>query len=152
MSAELQLHTNDGLWRVDLEAWAFDSRLYRSVGAHVTVYHRERTTSIWGGPQIDWEEEPAELIRIRNVYRGAGPGTVTREQEWRNESRAELKEWAAGGSIGLPADSASSAERAALFDIDGVESTVEVVIGQETLTGVVYAGRVAKEHAAPAAA
>ncbi len=152
MAAELQLHTNDGRWRVDLEAWTYDSHLYRSIGAHVTVYHRERTTSIWGGPQSDWEEEPAELIRIRNVYRGAGPGTVTREQEWRNESRAELKQWAAGGSIGLPANGASSEERAAVFDIDGVEGTVTVVIGQETLMGVVSAGRVAREQAAPLAA
>lgn len=152
MPSELTLYTSDQHWMADLEAWTNDSQLYRSIGTHVTVYHQERTTSIWGGKQADWEEEPAVLIRIRNVYSGAGPAVATREREWQSATRAELKEWAAGGAIRLRADSITSEKGTAVLDIHKVEGTVTVVIGHETLTGVVSASSVVSERAVSAAA
>ena len=152
MPSALTLYTRDGHWRVDLEAWVNDLRFYSSIGTHVAVYHREHITSIWGGPRTDWEEEPAAVIRIHNVYRGAGPGLTTREHEWHNASRAELKEWSATGAIRLPADSSTSEKGPAVPDVRNVEGKVTVVIGSETLTGVVSASSVTREQAASAAA
>jgi len=152
MPSELTLYTSDKHWMADLEAWTNDSRLYRSIGTHVTVYHQERTTSIWGGKQADWEEEPAVLIRIRNVYSGAGPAVATREREWQNATRAELKECSTGGAIRLREDGITSKEVTAVLDVHKVEGTVTIVIGHETLTGVVSASRIASERAVSAAA
>jgi hypothetical protein len=146
MPSELMLYTRDKQWRVDLGSWTSDFPYYKSIGTQVTVYHRERTTSIWGNTVMDWVEEPALLIRIRNIYSGPGASVVTREREWRNATEAELKEWSTGGSIRLPADTGPSREGSVVLEINKVEGTVTIVIGDETLTGVVSAGRVISEQ------
>ncbi|HYL12004.1 MAG TPA: hypothetical protein VEV41_03160 [Terriglobales bacterium] len=141
MPSELMLYTSDKQWRVDLGSWTSDFPFYKSIGTQATVYHRKETTSIWGSTVMDWFEEPAQLIRIRNIYSGPGATVVTREREWRNASEAELKEWSTGGSILLPADTGT-----AVLEINKVEGTVTIVIGDETLTGIVSAGRVMSER------
>ncbi len=152
MSSELTLYTSDRLWKVDIEAWTNDVQFYRSIGTHVTVCHRERTTSIWGSPETDWEEEPATLIRIRNAYSGAGPGAAIREREWHNATRAELKEWSTAGPISAAADSTTSEKETVVAEIHQVEGTVTVVFGSETLTGVVSASNAVSERAVSVAA
>jgi hypothetical protein len=142
----LRLYTNDRHWRVDIEVCASDLEIYRSVGTRVVVCHLERVTSIWGGIQSEWEEEPADLIHIHNVYSGAPEGVATREHERRVASRAELREWSVTGEIQLPADSGSTGEGAASLNIHKVVSTVTVKIGDETLMGVLTASSVASEQ------
>lgn len=137
MPSELTLYTKDKHWKAEVGAWMDKSHHHRSVGTHVIVYHREHTTSIWGAGVTEWEATPAQLIRIRNVYRGAGRSVATREHEWRNATEAELKEWSMGGPICLPPDLTVSSEGAAVLDINNVQSTVTVVIGNETLSGTV---------------
>lgn len=146
MFESLRLHTRDGHWRVDIEAWASNLEIYRSVGTRVVVCHLERVTSIWGGTQAEWEEEPADLIHIRNVYSGAPAGVATREREWQVTSKAELREWSATGEIQLPADLGSTEEGAASLNIHKVVSTVTVKIREETLKGVLIASSVASEQ------
>jgi hypothetical protein len=152
MPSELTLYTSDRRWMVDLDAWTSDLQFFKSIGTRVTVYHEGRQINIWGSRQTEWEEEAPALIRIRNVYSGSGPGVVTQEREWRNASRAELKQWSGGGAISLPADSATPGKGSTLLDIDRVEGTVTVVIGHETLTGVVSARSPATERGAALAA
>jgi hypothetical protein len=152
MPNELTLYTSDKHWRVDVEAWANDLRFFKSVGIHVAVYHLERMTSIWGSPRVDWEEEPATLIRIHNVYSGLGPAIATREREWLHASRVELKAWSAGRPIRLVADSITADTGTVVLDIYKVEGTVTVVIGHEILTGVVSASSAVTERAMPVAA
>lgn len=137
MPSELTLYSNDKHWKVDLGAWINKSYRYKSIGTYVTVYHQEHTTSIWGGSVTEWEATPAQLICIRNVYGGAGPSVATREHKWRNAAEAELKEWSVGGPICLPSNSTASSEGAVVLDINNVQSTVTVVIGNETLSGMV---------------
>ncbi len=137
MPSELTLYTNDKHWKVEVGAWINKSYHYRSIGTHVTIHHREHTTSIWGASVTEWEATPAQLIRIRNVYSGPGASIATREHEWRNATEAELKEWSMGGPICLPPDTTASSEGAAVLDINNVQSTVTVVIGDETLSGMV---------------
>lgn len=146
----LRLYTTGQHWRVDVEVWASDLRIYRSLGTRVIVCHLERITSIWGGTQTEWEEEPADLIRIRNVYSGTGVGVATREHEWHVSAKAELREWSTTDEIHLLADGVSKEESASPLDIYRVESTVTVKIGDETLMGVLSASIVAREQAAMA--
>jgi len=152
MAKELTLYTRDKHWKAEIEAQAIHLRFYNSIGTQVVVYHREQTTSIWGGPETDWEEQPPLMIRIRNVYRGVGPGVATREREWRHRTQAALMEWSAGGPIHLCKDSSSSTEGDQALDVNRIESTVTVMIAGETLTGVVSTSVAASEALASTAA
>jgi hypothetical protein len=148
----LRLYTSDKHWRVDIEVWASDLRVYRSVGVRAVVCHLERITTIWGGTQTEWEEEPADVIHVRNVYSDAAPGVATREREWQVAARAELREWSTSGRIHLVADNEGTQTGAEIPAIHRVESTVTVKIGEETLMGVLTASSVGTEVAASAAA
>jgi len=146
----LALHTSDRHWKVNVEVWASDLEIYRSVGTRVVVYHLERVTSIWGGTQTEWEEEPADLIHIHNAYSGTPVGVATREREWQVASRAELREWSATGEIQLPPDLGTTGEGPASLNIHKVVTTVTVKIREETLTGVLSASSLAREQTAAA--
>ena len=146
MLRSLRLYTSDRHWRVDVEVWASDLEIYRSVGTRVVVFHLERVTSIWGGVQTDWEEEPADLIHIHNAYSGTPEGVATREREWRVASRAELREWSATGEIQLQADPGNAGAEGGGFGLRKVQSTVTVKIGDETLMGVLAASSVTSEQ------
>jgi hypothetical protein len=152
MATDLTLYTRDKHWKVEIAARTNDLHFYRSIGTHVTIYHRERITSIWGGIEREWEELPALVIRIHNVYSGAGPVVSTREHECRNRSQARLEEWSTGGPIHLRPDYSISGEVRADLDINKVEGTVTVVVGDETLTGLVSASGVEIEGTVSAAA
>ena len=125
-----------------MEAWKNNFLAYRSIGTQVSVYHREQTKNIWGNTVTDWVEKPASSIAIQNVYRGSGPGAATRTKTCNNASECELKEWAVGFTITLPADSVTDVGGGAILDIDSVTGTVEIVIGDEILRGEVSASSV----------
>ena len=152
MPAELILYTSDHGWKVEIEAWASALRLYSSIGTKVTVYRKEEITSMWGTPVSLWVGEPASLIRIRNVYSGIGGGRATREREWRNAMDAELKQWTTGKAIHVVADSSAGESSAPVLDVNMVQGSVSVVIGHETLSGVVSATSVSGARVMPAAA
>lgn len=152
MPERVTLYTSDRYWRVQIEAWVHDVRLYRSIGTRVAAYHEERITNIWGSMQADWEQEPVACVRIRNVYGGTGPGVATRECEWQNTTRAELKQWSPGSPISLEADGSTPEKASVISDICKVEGTVTVTIGRETLTGVVSASSALREQAESVAA
>lgn len=59
MPEAVTLYTSDKYWRVEIEAWTADLRVYRSIGTRVAVYHEEPVTTIWGSRPTDWEQEPA---------------------------------------------------------------------------------------------
>lgn len=139
MASEITLYTNSGDWKVEVEAWKNNFLFYKSIGTQAAIYHREQTKNIWGSTVTDWVEKSASLIHIRNVYRGTGPGSATREKTCRNASDCELKEWAVGFTINIPADRVTDVGGGAILDIDSVEGTVTVNIGEEALTGVVSA-------------
>ncbi len=142
MASEITLYTKSGDWKVEVEAWKNNFLFYKSIGTQATVYHREQTKNIWGSTVTDWVEKPASQIHIRNVYRGTGPGSATREKTCRSASYCELKEWAVGFTINIPADSVTDVGGGAILDVGSVDGTVTVSIGQEVLTGAVSASSV----------
>jgi hypothetical protein len=142
MASEVTLFTKNGDWKVEVEAWKNNFLFYKSIGTQATVYHREQTKNIWGSTVTDWVEKAASQIHIRNVYHGTGPGVATREKICSNTSYCELKEWAVGVTISLPADSVTDVGGGAILDLDSVDGTVTVTVGQEVLTGNVSASSV----------
>jgi hypothetical protein len=139
MASEITLYSNSGDWKVEIEAWKNNFLFYKSIGTEATVYHREKTKNIWGNTVTDWVKRNATSIYIRNVYRGTGPGSATREKTCRDASYCELKEWAVGFNITLPADSVTDVGGGAILDLDQVDGVVTVTIAGETLTGEVSA-------------
>lgn len=140
MASEITLRTKDGEWKAEVEAWKTNLLFYRSIGTEVTVFHREQKKNIWGNTVTDWVRKAANSIRIVNVYTDdSGPARATREKNCTNSSHCELKEWSAGFTITLPADSIDDVGGGAILDLDKVEGSVEVVIGNERLTGEVSA-------------
>jgi hypothetical protein len=142
MASEITLYTKDGDWKADVEAWKNNFLFYKSIGTQATVYHREKTKNIWGNTVTDWVEKKASSIHIRNVYHGSGPGSATREKTCAQASSCELKEWAVGVTITLPADSVSDVGGGAILDIDSVDGTVTIGVHDEVLTGQVSASSV----------
>jgi hypothetical protein len=145
MASEATVYTKKGDWKVEVEAWKNNFLFYKSIGTQATVYHREQTKNIWGSTVTDWVKKQATLITIHNVYRGSGPGTATRDKSCRNASYCELKEWAVGFTISIPVDSVTSVGGGAILDIESVDGTVSVNIGQEVLTAQVSASSVVSD-------
>ncbi|MDF1596039.1 MAG: hypothetical protein P1T08_08080 [Acidimicrobiia bacterium] len=139
MPSEISVLSGDGQWKAEIEAFKTNLLFYSSIGCEVKVYHREETTNVWGNKKTDWVRRNADSIFIRNVYSGTGPGTGTREKTCTNASSCELKEWAVGVTVSLPADSVTDVGGGAILDIDSVESTVSVRIERQTLNGNVSA-------------
>ncbi|MBK6660963.1 MAG: hypothetical protein IPM80_05080 [Proteobacteria bacterium] len=142
MASEITLFTKAGDWKAEVEAWKNNALVYKSIGTEVTVYHREQTKNIWGNTVTDWVRKAASSISITNVYRGSGPGAATRSKTCNSASYCELKEWAVGVTITLPADSFDDVGGGAILDLDSVTGTVSVVIGSEVLRGEVTASSV----------
>ena len=141
MASEITLYTKSGDWKVEVEAWKNNFLFYKSIGTEATVYRREQTKNIWGNTVTDWVKKKAH-IQIRNVYRGLGRGSATREKTCRNANYCELKEWAVGFTISMPPDSVTDVGGGAILDINSVEGNVTVNIGDEVLTGKVSASSV----------
>jgi hypothetical protein len=138
MPAALALHSRDLLWCVEIEAHGIDLEFYKSIGTQVRIYRRLRTTSMWGSlGETDWDLVPARLIHIQNVYRGMGPEIALSDREWHNAAEAELSEWSLGHPIYFPPGHLPFLPSVVPLEIQQVESIVEVVIGNEVLTGVV---------------
>jgi hypothetical protein len=143
MASEVTVYSKDGNWKIDVEAWKNNFLLYKSIGTQVTVYHREQTHNIWGSTVTDWVRKNALSISITNVYTGplaAGSGgSITKSGTWNNTSYEELKEWAWGIKISIPSGEPGGN---ALLDIDKVDGSVSVNIGQEVLTAKVSASSI----------
>ena len=140
MASEITLRTQDGQWKAEVEAWKTNLLFYRSIGTEVTTYHREQKKNIWGNTVTDWVKKSVTSISIENVYRSdTGNARATRGKTCNNASYCELKEWSAGFTITLPADSIDDVGGGAILELDKVEGSVEVVIGEERLTGKVSA-------------
>jgi hypothetical protein len=141
MANSVTVFTKAGDWKADINAWKNNFLAYKSIGTDVTVYHREQTKNIWGNTVTDWVEKPASVIEITNVYHGSGPGAATRQKSCQNASNCELKEWAVGFNITVQTDSGdTSVGGGATLDIDSVNGSAVIVIGDERLTGQVSAG------------
>jgi hypothetical protein len=126
----------DHLWRVEIEARSIDLDFYKSIGTEVSVLHQVRTDSMWGSrSETDWDPAHAGLIHIQNIYRGSGPEYCVADREWHDVAQAELCEWAVGHPIYFPASHISSRPVDLPLEIHEVQSLVEVVIGDEVLTG-----------------
>ena len=140
MANDVTVFTHAGDWKAEIHAWKNNYLAYKSIGTDVTVYHREQTKNIWGNTVTDWVKKPASLIEITNVYHGSGPGAATRQKACENASYCELKEWAFGVTITVETDTGdTSGGGGAILDIDSVDASVVVVIGDERLTGKVSA-------------
>lgn len=139
MASEATVYSSDGDWKIEVEAWKNNFLVYKSIGTEVNVYHKEKTTNIWGSSVTDWVKKAASSIHIRNVYSGTGPGNVTREKTCNNASYCEQKEWAVGVTITLPLDDATDVGGGAILEIDKVEGDVSVTIGHEVLRAHVSA-------------
>ncbi|HET9057266.1 MAG TPA: hypothetical protein VFN30_10530 [Chitinophagaceae bacterium] len=143
MASEVTVHSRDGNWKIEVEAWKNNFLFYSSIGTEVTVYHRERTTNVWGSTVTDWVKKNAVSISITNVYSGpvasGSGGSITRSGTWNNRSYAELKEWAVGAKISIPDGGVSGN---AILDIDKVDGSVSVNIGQEILNATVSASSI----------
>ena len=140
MANDATLFTHAGDWKAEVHAWKNNYLVYRSIGTEVTVYHREQTKNIWGSTVTDWVKKPATTIEITNVYHGTGPGVATRQKSCPNSSYCEEKEWAFGINITVVTDTGdTSVGGGATLDIDSVDGSVVVVIGEERLTAKVSA-------------
>lgn len=141
MANSVTVFTHAGDWKADIHAWKNNFLAYKSIGTEVTVYHREQTKNIWGNTVTDWVKKPASVIEITNVYHGSGPGAATRQKSCQNASYCELKEWAVGFNITVQTDSGDTGVGGgATLDIDSVNGSAVIVIGDERLTGQVSAG------------
>ena len=143
MASEVTVLSKDGQWKIEVEAWKNNFLFYSSIGTQVSVYHREKTKNVWGSTVTDWVKKPASVITIVNKYTGpvfaGGTGSVTKSGQWRNKSSAELKEWAVGVKISIPSGEIGGN---AILDIDKVEGTVDVNVGNETLHAQVSASSI----------
>ena len=136
MASEITLRTNNGDWKVEVEAWKNTFFFYNSIGTQATVYHREKTKNIWGSTVTDWVKKKATSIHIRNIYSDEYRNSTTREKTCGNSKHCELKESAVGASISIPSGSVSPG---AVLEIDKVDGTVTVNIKGEILSGKVSA-------------
>jgi hypothetical protein len=139
MASELTLFSDDGDWKVEIEAFKNNFLFYKSIGTTVRIYHREQKENIWGNTVTDWVRRNARTILIRNVYSGPGPGTATREGQCTDASSCELKEWAVGFNVKLPADEVSDLGPGATLDLEKVDGTVTVTLEHDVITGEVSA-------------
>ena len=140
MANDVTVFSKGGDWKAEIHAWKNNYLFYKSIGTEVTVYHREQTKNIWGSTVTDWVEKPATTIEITNVYHGSGPGVATRQKACPNSSYCELKEWAVGVNITVQTDSGdTSVGGGATLDIDSVNGSAVVIIGDEQLAGQVSA-------------
>jgi hypothetical protein len=140
MANDVTVFTKAGDWKAEISAWKNNFLAYKSIGTDVTVYRREQTKNIWGNTVTDWVKKPARMIEITNVYKGTGPGVATRQKACPNSSSCELKEWAVGFTITVETDSGdTSGGGGAILEIDSVEGTAVITIGEEQLTGKVSA-------------
>jgi hypothetical protein len=103
MSSEVTAYSRDGSFKADIEAWVNDFWFYKSIGVQVTVY-RKTGSSVWGGSS--WSRTNARTIVIAALYNG---GLARQDGRWDNQSYAELKHWAFGGSISVPASTPGGA-------------------------------------------
>lgn len=139
MASEATVLSKDGQWKIEVEAWKNDFLFYKSIGAQVTVYHREATKNIWGTTKTDWVERKTSSITIRNIYHGMGHTIATREKTCHDASQCELKEWAVGVKLTIPVDKPTDVGGNAVLDIQSVDGLVTVQIAAETLTASVSA-------------
>ena len=146
MASEVTVYSKDGNWKIDVEAWKNNFLFYKSIGTEVTVSHREQTHNIWGSTVTGWVEKNAISISITNVYTGplasGSGGSITKSGTWNNKSYAELKEWAWGIKIKIPSGEPGGD---ALLDIDQVDGSVSVNLGQEVLTAKVSASSIVSD-------
>lgn len=147
MPSEVSVLSRDGNWKMEVEAWKNNFLFYTSIGTQVTVYHREKTTNVWGSSVTDWVEKKASSIFITNVYSGSvaagSGGSITRSGQWNNASEAELKEWAVGFKITLPSGEPGGN---AILDIDKVVGTVVVVVGNDRMSATVEASSIISDN------
>jgi hypothetical protein len=140
MANDVTVFTHAGDWKAEIHAWKNNYLAYKSIGTEVTVYHREQTKNIWGSTVTDWVEKPPTMIENTNVYHGSGPGVATRQKACPESSNCELKEWAVGLNITVVTDTGdTSAGGGATLDIDSVDGSAVIMIGEERLTGKVSA-------------
>ena len=140
MPTALTLHSCSHNWRVEIEARSIDLPFYKSIGTQVQIYHRLRTSSMWGRRgETDWDLCAANLIHIQNVYHCSGPEIALCDRQWHNASEAELSEWSLGHPIYFPPGHLPFLPCVLPLEIRQVKSIVEVVIGEQVLTGAVTA-------------
>jgi hypothetical protein len=140
MANHLTLVSKDGLWKAELHAWKSNWFFYASIGAEVTLYHRQQTSNVWGNTVTDWVET-AGTITIDNIYKGSGL-QVAQNAQFSNRSHGELKVWAVGIlkiDIGLDTGSVGDGPQSASLIVDSVESHISGQVGPFTFQGVVTA-------------
>ena len=147
MASETTAYSANGNWKIKVEAWKNNFLLYKSIGTQVQVYHREQTKNIWGNTVTDWVKKKAISITITNTYKGSfvgggGAGSVTKSGTWRNKDSAELKEWAFGFTVTLPAQKPNDIGGGAILDIDSVDGVVNVSVEGSQLTAQVSASSI----------
>lgn len=139
MPSEITVVSDDGEWKAEFEAFKTNLLVYRSIGSEVKTYHREETSNVWGNKKIDWVRKNADSIFIQNVYSGPGPGTGTRTKECTDTSGCELKHWAVGVTLEIPADSITDVGGGAILEIDQVDASFTARIGRISLSGAASA-------------
>jgi hypothetical protein len=93
---------------------------------------------MWGQPGGDrLGPVPARLIHIQNVYRGRGPEISLSDREWHDAAVPELSEWSLGPRSISRRGHLPFLPSVVPLEIQRVENLVEVVIGDEVLSGVV---------------
>jgi hypothetical protein len=119
MASEVTRISNDGNWKVEVEAWRNNFITYSSIGAQFSIY-RKGGSSIWGGSS--WNSANARQVRMRNTYNG---GLASHEAQWNDASSGELKHWAVGFSINIQTGRPGAGT---WLTLTSVESIVDVVL------------------------
>jgi hypothetical protein len=119
MASEATVFSSDGNWKAEIEAWSNNFFFYKSIGTQVTVY-RKTGSSVWGG--ASWSRANARSFTIQALYNG---GLARQDGRWENQSHGELKHYAFGASISVPA----SAPGGAILIVTSVEGIVSGFFG-----------------------
>ena len=139
MPSQVTVLSDDGDWKAEVDAWKHSSPFYSSIGTRVAVYHREPTTNTRGRRKTRWVRRAADAITIRNTYGGQGPGTGVRTRVVDGRSTGELKEWAFGATVSLPADPVTDVGGGPVCDLDRVLGDVTVWVGHQSMSAQVEA-------------
>jgi hypothetical protein len=152
-SSSATLYSQDGQWKVQVNAFKNYYLVYSSIGTEVTTYHWEPQRR-WYDPWYNfyrWVERPVDSISINNRYTGLtaslSPAAANRSASAYNRSYLEEKLWAVGLGVsmdasadtGLPDSGTAGPCCGAKLDVRGVKSQVSVRIGNEVVSANVAA-------------
>src|SRR5258706_3198208 len=108
MTGTVTKFSNDGNWQAELSAFHFDSPIYRTIGATLSVRHKElHRNFFWESFTVSWVDKPAQSLGVVATFAGILPSlsaaVASRSAHATNASSCDCRLWSVGIGVGLNA-------------------------------------------------